>query len=1204
MDARPGRSGCAAAIMLLFVCCGCPSKPVTPPPAPPTPPVTQPTAPAMDCAALQSQKNQALGELENDKFAEAERLLTEIAAQTPNDPLGPRNLAIARLQLLTSGLPTDAEGVVTAMLAREPDAAVAWWLAARVAATTVEQLPDGPDRDALRQTVVERFERAIALQPDSAALHFELFEALRYSASPEQTARAQRALREAARIEPDNLFALTDLLLLQVETRDGGLPASLARLATLSEPLQEGIRNRARVDVREFIDAATQAAAMGNWPAAMGRVRALSAVLRPEELAQSDRRRLTPHPLEFARHDYLPATCPTLAVPTESPTAPTLTLRDDAWSIDGLGELRDVAIADFNLDGRPDVALLGAQALVIWEQLADGGWRELIRQPLTGDYRRLIALDLDRDVTEPAPPQPDEICQDADPDLILYGPGGVLALRNDRDDSGQRSLVGQLDDQPLGDVRNVAAAAAVDFDHDGDLDLVLVTDDGVQLWSQQGGWRFVNVSHRSQLPEPTPPITAIVAVDLDRDVDVDLLVSGPDRPVGYLENLRHGELRYRDLPTSAGFRGMGALAVVEADGNVSWDLIGSGLQGLSSLLSDTPDRGRITFRTAVAIADKPGDRLTAGDLNNDGHVDLVAWSAAGVTIHLGRGDGTFIATPVASLPAGPIAAVALGDIDGDGALDLFIAAPDGLSLYRNQPAEGRGWLSIRTRGAEDEKSGRVNQYNVGGLVEIRSGGRYQARVIDGPVTHFGLGADAMADSLRVLWTNGVPQVKLQPQTNQAVCERMALKGSCPYLYTWTGKRFEFFTDLLWAAPLGLQFAEGVLAPSRPWEYLLVPGEALQPRDGRYVLQITEELWEAAYFDQVELIAIDHPADVEVFSNEKVGPPDIAELKVHTVRQRRSPVSARDQRGRDVLDQVRDIDGVYLKTFDQTFRQGLTEPHYLELDRGPLDNPQQITLFLTGWIYPTDTSLNIALSQDPDLDGPRPPSLWTPDANGGWREVRPFLGFPGGKIKTIAVDLSGVFTGNDHRLRIATTHEIYWDAAFFTVDEPPAEVRMTPLDLVSADLHPRGFSQPHPPRPNAPETYDYGQVSTIPKWPPMGGRFTRFGDVTELLTATDDRLLVMAAGDEVTVTFAQPPDELPPGWKRDFFLHNVGWDKDADLHTVYGQTVEPLPFVGMSSYPYPAEEGPADTDAYRNYLRTYQTREQRPASFWRWPAAAP
>jgi len=67
----------------------------------------------------------------------------------------------------------------------------------------------------------------------------------------------------------------------------------------------------------------------------------------------------------------------------------------------------------------------------------------------------------------------------------------------------------------------------------------------------------------------------------------------------------------------------------------------------------------------------------------------------------------------------------------------------------------------------------------------------------------------------------------------------------------------------------------------------------------------------------------------------------------------------------------------------------------------------------------------------------------------------------------------------------------------------------------------------------------------------------------------------------------PP--VPAGWRRDFLLLVDGWAKDADANTAYGQTVEPLPFHGMSAYPYPKEENfPADA-THQRYRRDYLTR---------------
>ncbi len=167
---------------------------------------------------------------------------------------------------------------------------------------------------------------------------------------------------------------------------------------------------------------------------------------------------------------------------------------------------------------------------------------------------------------------------------------------------------------------------------------------------------------------------------------------------------------------------------------------------------------------------------------------------------------------------------------------------------------------------------------------------------------------------------------------------------------------------------------------------------------------------------------------------------MAKFKVHTVRSPRRPVAARNHRGRDILPEISEADGVYVKAFDHKLRQGLAEDHFLELDLGALGDAKQVTLYLTGWIYPSGTSVNVGVSQNPDLPQPKPPSLSVPDGNGGWREALPFMGFPGGKTKTIAVDLTGLFTSGDYRVRIDTNLELYWDQIFYTVDEPNAEVR--------------------------------------------------------------------------------------------------------------------------------------------------------------------
>jgi hypothetical protein len=464
----------------------------------------------------------------------------------------------------------------------------------------------------------------------------------------------------------------------------------------------------------------------------------------------------------------------------------------------------------------------------------------------------------------------------------------------------------------------------------------------------------------------------------------------------------------------------------------------------------------------------------------------------------------------------------------------------------------------------------------------------------------------------VLWTNGLPQNMVDVNANQRIYEEQILLGSCPYLYTWDGEKFVFLTDLLWNAPLGLKFAENVIAPWREWEFLKIDGDKLRPKDGQYPLRITAELWEIEYFDQIKLFAVDHPADIEIFTNEKVGPPVLAEPRIHTIRKSYPPVAARDPLGQDILDQVRSRDGVYTRTYERKLAQGLTNEHFLELDLGEWpqealqvssgdDKPPVVTLFLTGWMYPGSTSLRVQHSQNPDLQPPRPPALHAVDEKGNWREVRPFMGFPGGKTKTIAVDISDVFApeSRDHRLRIVTNMEFYWDAALFTINDLAAPFEQHELTLGSAKLVDRGGVSRHswPATGNGPDQFDYQDLVPGDAWPPIEGAFTRYGDVQPLLDARDDRLVVMHPGDEIQLQFAEPEKPLPEGWVRDFVIYNVGWDKDCDQNTVYGETSEPLPFQAMTVYPLQDGSPRPIDEGYARYLKTYQTRYRPRSPFW-------
>ena len=105
-----------------------------------------------------------------------------------------------------------------------------------------------------------------------------------------------------------------------------------------------------------------------------------------------------------------------------------------------------------------------------------------------------------------------------------------------------------------------------------------------------------------------------------------------------------------------------------------------------------------------------------------------------------------------------------------------------------------------------------------------------------------------------------------------------------------------------------------------------------------------------------------------------------------------------------------------------------------------------------------------------------------------------------------------------------------------------------------------------------------------------GDYTRFGRVTELLTRTDDKFVIFGRGEEISLEFpVKGLPKVPRGSVRSFLLYANGYCKDMDPHTAFGETVLPLPFHGMSAYPYPQGESYPDDAEHREYRSNYNTR---------------
>ena len=815
---------------------------------------------------------------------------------------------------------------------------------------------------------------------------------------------------------------------------------------------------------------------------------------------------------------------------------------------------------------------------------------------------------------------------DRQPDIAVATAAGVTLLRQAR--PGRFEDVGK--DAGLAGAPAAAALAFVDTDHDGDVDLVAAGahrgaggTTSTHLFRNNGTGTFTDVTVEALLATSARDV-GVVPTDFDNRRDVDLVFLASDGGPRLMRNLRDG--RFEDAAGSTGLSatpGGRAIAAgdVNKDGFTDFFITRDGDSRFE--LSDGTGRFKAQPGPAGAEGATAAQLL---DYDNDGVLDLVGLVAGGVRVWRNLGQHWQDVTPNAvdaparSAEQAPAAAEALaaGDVDGDGDTDLVLVAPNGrVRLLRNEGGSRRSSLSVRLTGTVSNMSG------VGANVELRAGSLWQKLELTSAspsVTPqslvFGLGSRSRADVVRVLWPSGVLQAETldgaaAPQARLEITELDRKPSSCPFLYTWTGTRFEFLTDFLGGGEMGYLVAPGVSNQPDPDEYVRIPGDRLVPRDGRFELRITNELEETVFLDRLQLLAVRHPAGTQVFPAEGLKSPPFAPFGLYLAPSLRAPFKAVDERGRDVLDTLREIDRRTVDGFEIEPIRGYAKRHSLTIDladpsasKAVAAGPDgRILLVLTGWTDYAFSSDNVAAHQAGlTLE---PPALQVKDARGRWQTVIPEIGVPVGRPQSVVIDLTGKFLSQSREVRIVTTMRVYWDravvdtsgrarflsgAALEVGSEARGGVAVTRLEPIGADLAWRGFSAEVRPDGREPPSYDYDRVGTDTPWKLMPGRYTREGDVLELVSEVDDMFVVSRPGDELALAFdARHVSETGDETTQTYLLFAYGYSKEMDVSSASPDQVAPLPFRGMSSYPYVAPERYPDTAEHRDYLARYNTR---------------
>lgn len=645
------------------------------------------------------------------------------------------------------------------------------------------------------------------------------------------------------------------------------------------------------------------------------------------------------------------------------------------------------------------------------------------------------------------------------------------------------------------------SAAAGDPNNDGLTDIAVLTPTGVTL--------HIATANGFGAPQTIEKgvYSSALWLDYDHDNDHDLLLLGERSKL--LRNEGDNGFNPQPFPFAANSAIRATLLRVEPDSK-ALDIAIAYANGETILYRDQlggqykpqpAQRAPLTPAFDLknrGIYDVHGPFHTAADLNGDGILEPITETAAAA------------------------------DFDGDGRVDLWTLDANGTLLRRRNTTAAANWINVQLEGVKSAKLA------IGAEVEVKAGRLYQKRFYLGAPLTFALGPHAQADTVRITWPNGLIQNEVRQPARKAYFykEAQRLSGSCPHIWTWNGREFQYITDVLGVAPLGASSGDGQYFPTDHDEYIQIPASALAAKDGQYEIRITEELAEVAYLDEVQLLAVDHAAGQALYVNDKFKAPPFPEFRLYGVTNKLTP-----KRQSNVL------------------------------DFGP-NVPREALLVLTGWVDWADgsTFLQAAQTKNQQLQFPR---LEAQDASGQWRTIVEDMGLPAGKPKSIVVPLSNLTSG---KLRIVTNLDVHWTDVFLTPDTAMPAHKIHAAKLESADLHFRGFSAVTiDPARQQPEKFHYTRVSSTSLWNPTPGMYSYYGSVRELVAIVDDRLAIMGSGDELSLRFNAALPPVPAGQQRSFLLKVDGWAKDRDPNTMHSQTVEPLPHHRMSRYPYPATE---------------------------------
>ncbi len=838
--------------------------------------------------------------------------------------------------------------------------------------------------------------------------------------------------------------------------------------------------------------------------------------------------------------------------------------------------------------GQMDLILMqsGAQAINVLHRRADGSFEQLNAAGMglqaAGQAVACTVGDYDADNLN---------------DLAVAMEDGVRLFRN----LGKGKFQDVTAEAGLSARNHPSGITFVDFDHDGDLDLFVtgapLAAGGAAnvLWRNNGNRTFTEWTAPTGLGGSAPTRAAILT-DFNNDRAVDLGVTGSDAAPLLYVNPREGKYPTQPIYDDK-LSATEGIAVLDfnKDGWMDVAVTHQGAPGVTLWrnVAGPNNIGRRFERVLLPLRGAlRGWGVAPIDIDNDGWVDLAVLvetrTGTELKVFRNRGDGSFEDVS-AALGLGKVhlqraRGLIAADVDGDGAPDLIITQVDAAPvLLRNVGANKNHFVRLDLSGYADNKTA------LGAKVEIYANGQWQKWELAGasgyqtqapPQILVGLGSADHIDLLRILWPTGILQDEIDLPHQQVIAMKEADRrgSSCPVLFVWNGNKYKLVTDVIGAGVVGHWFTPTRRNTPNPSEWIKVDGASAAPVDGKLSLRFIEPMEEVNYIDQLRLVAIDHPENVEVNPDEKfLDDPPFASGRVIASAGATLPVGAWDGEDRDVLAALTRRDHVFAAGFKPTPYDGFANTHTLTLDLGPIRTDAPLRLLMTGYVnYFSASSLYSAWQA-----GIKPisPHVEAQLPDGTWQRISGEAGFPAGLERTIVIDLSHRLPAGVHRIRLVSNLEIYWDQVLID-NHPDSATRTTEAPLTLAKEQFRGYPLQMEGRSPGDLDYDYDRVSLTGPFQHQRGSYTRYGDVTQLVSSKDDRYAIFGSGEEIAAEFdVSHLPALPAHWRRDYFFYANGYVKDMDWWDASPFTVAQLPFHGMSSYPYPSSERfPDDTDS--------------------------